>query len=133
RRLNRQPPVTLLDVFQEHARRQPHRPLLRFQDEVYTYEDVERRSNRAAWLFSRHLGLQPGQTVAVFLPNEPTYVWTWLALAKLGCSMACLNCNVRGQPLLHALATARATLLLASPSEWFPPGVGGEVGNLGCR
>ncbi|XP_009283743.2 PREDICTED: bile acyl-CoA synthetase [Aptenodytes forsteri] len=114
-RLNRRPPVTLLDVFQDHARRRPHWPLLRFQDEVYTYEDMECRSNRAARVFSRHLELQPGRTVAVFLPNEPTYVWTWLALAKLGCPMACLNCNVRGRALQHALAAARATLILASP------------------
>ncbi|NXF59729.1 S27A2 synthetase, partial [Ciccaba nigrolineata] len=110
-------PVTLLDVFQEHARRQPHRPLLRFQDEVHTYEDVERRSNRAARVLSRCLGLQPGRAVAVFLPNEPTYVWAWLALAKLGCPMACLNTNVRARALRHALAAAGATLVLASPGE----------------
>ncbi|NWS64856.1 S27A2 synthetase, partial [Chunga burmeisteri] len=128
RRLNRQPSITLLDVFQEHVRRRPRWPLLRFQDEIYTYEDMERRSNRAARVFSRHLGLQSGQTVAVFLPNEPTYVWTWLALAKLGCPMACLNYNVRGRALQHALAAAQATLVLASPGEWPPPGVEGGVG-----
>ncbi|KAF1416973.1 Very long-chain acyl-CoA synthetase, partial [Spheniscus humboldti] len=125
------PPVTLLDVFQDHARRRPHWPLLRFRDEVYTYEDVERRSNRAARVFSRHLELQPGRTVAVFLPNEPTYVWTWLALAKLGCPMACLNCNVRGRALQHALAAAQATLILASPGEWLPPRGGQKFGVLG--
>ncbi|NWX45520.1 S27A2 synthetase, partial [Steatornis caripensis] len=117
RRLKRRPPVTLLDVFQQHARRRPHRPLLRFQDEVYTYDAVERRSNRAARVFSRRLGLRPGQTVAVFLPNEPAYVWTWLALAKLGCPMACLNYNVRGRALRHALAAAQAALMLASAGE----------------
>ncbi|GAB0202168.1 bile acyl-CoA synthetase [Grus japonensis] len=115
RRLNRRPPVTLLDVFQEHVRRRPCWPLLLFQDEVYTYEEVERWSNRAARAFSRRLELRLGQTVAVFLPNEPTYVWTWLALAKLGCPMACLNCNARGRALRHALGAAGATLLLASP------------------
>ncbi|NXL54824.1 S27A2 synthetase, partial [Podilymbus podiceps] len=123
------PPITLLDVFQDHVRRRPLQPLLLFQDEVYTYEDVERRSNRAARLFSRRLGLQPAQTVAVFLPNEPTYVWTWLALAKLGCPMACLNCNVRGRALRHALAAARADLVLASPGERLPPAAwGGDRG-----
>ncbi|NXO58612.1 S27A2 synthetase, partial [Aramus guarauna] len=117
RRLNRRPAVTLLDVFQGHVRRWPRRPLLLFQDEVYTYEEVERRSNRVARAFSQRLQLRPGETVAVFLPNEPTYVWTWLALAKLGCPMACLNCNARGRALRHALGAAGATLLLASPGE----------------
>ncbi|NXX20514.1 S27A2 synthetase, partial [Podargus strigoides] len=117
RRLSSRPPVTLLDVFQRHARRRPRQPLLRFGDEVYTYEDMERRSNRAARAFSRRLGLRPGGTVAVFLPNEPAYVWTWLALAKLGCPMACLNCNVRARALRHALAASRAALVLASAGE----------------
>ncbi|XP_046760790.1 bile acyl-CoA synthetase isoform X2 [Gallus gallus] len=82
-------------------------------DEVYTFSDMERRSNRAARAFALRLGLQPGQTVAVFLPNVPAYVWTWLALAKLGCAMACLNCNVRGRALLHARSAARADIVLS--------------------
>ncbi|NWR11738.1 S27A2 synthetase, partial [Paradoxornis webbianus] len=108
RRLSRRPPVTLLDVFRRHARLRPRRPLLLFQDQLYTFEDVERRSNRAAWALSRRLGLSGGRAVAVFLPNEPAYLWTWLALAKLGCPMACLNCNVRGRALRHALEAAGA-------------------------
>ncbi|XP_050174869.1 long-chain fatty acid transport protein 2-like [Myiozetetes cayanensis] len=114
RRFARSPPETLLDVFLLHARRRPQQPLLRFQDELYTYEDVDLRSNRAAWVLQRHLRLSPGVTVAVFLPNSPTYVWTWLALAKLGCVMACVNTNARGQALRHALEAAGATLLLTS-------------------
>ncbi|NXC38154.1 S27A2 synthetase, partial [Penelope pileata] len=111
------PPVTLLQVFQHHARRQPHRPLLLFRDELLTYSDVERRSNRAARAFAQRLGLRPGQTAAVFLPNVPAYVWSWLALAKLGCAMACLNCNVRGRALLHALGAARADVVLSCSGE----------------
>ncbi|NXB76416.1 S27A2 synthetase, partial [Donacobius atricapilla] len=125
RRLSRRPPVTLLDVFLQHARHRPHRPLLRFQDQVYTFEDMDRRSNRAAWALSRRLGLRGGRTVAVLLPNEPAYVWTWLALAKLGCPMACLNCNVRGRALRHALEAAQATVVLASPGERGQRGAGG--------
>ncbi|NXD04343.1 S27A2 synthetase, partial [Certhia familiaris] len=128
RRLSRRPALTLLDVFRQHARLQPGRPLLLFQDEVYTFEDMDRRSDRAAWALSRRLGLSGGDTVAVFLPNEPAYLWTWLALAKLGCAMACLNCNVRGRALRHALQAAGATLVLASPSE-----AGGQRGALGTR
>ncbi|KAM8794782.1 long-chain fatty acid transport protein 5 [Eudromia elegans] len=115
RRLCRRPPVTLLEVFRGHARRRPRRPLLRFGEELYTYGDVERRSSRAARALARRPGLRRGQTVAVFLPNCPAYVWTWLALAKLGCAMACLNSNARGRALRHALAAAGATVVLAGP------------------
>ncbi|NWS36851.1 S27A2 synthetase, partial [Polioptila caerulea] len=117
RRLARHPATTLLDVFQRHARLRPRSPLLRFQDRLYTFEDLDRLSDRAARAFGGHLGLGGGRTVAVFMPNEPAYVWTWLALAKLGCPMACLNCNVRGRALRHALQAARATLMLASAGE----------------
>lgn len=117
RRFHRRPPVALLDVFQENVRRRPRRPLLLFQNEVYTYDAVDRRSNAAARCFARRLGLGPGETAAVFCPNCPTYVWTWLALAKLGCPMACLNTNARGRALRHAVAAARAPLLLASAGE----------------
>ncbi|XP_051632296.1 long-chain fatty acid transport protein 2-like [Manacus candei] len=115
RRFARSPPETLLDVFLLHARRRPRQPLLLFQDELYTYEDVDLRSNRAARALQRRLGLSPGATVAVFLPNSPTYLWTWLALAKLGCAMACVNTNARGRALRHALEAAGATQVLASP------------------
>uniref|UniRef100_A0A8B9EPE5 long-chain-fatty-acid--CoA ligase n=1 Tax=Anser cygnoides TaxID=8845 RepID=A0A8B9EPE5_ANSCY len=98
----------------ERKTKPPQGQTRRGKDKRHTYGDVEQLSSRAARVFSQRLGLQPGQTVAVFLPNEPTYVWTWLALAKLGCAMACLNYNVRGQALLHALAAARATFVLAS-------------------
>ncbi|NWT63535.1 S27A2 synthetase, partial [Erythrocercus mccallii] len=98
-RLSRRPPVTLLDVFLQHARSRPRRPLLLFQDEIYTFQDLEELSNRAAWALRGHLGLRAGDTVAVLLPNSPAYLWTWLALAKLGCAMACVNCNVRGRAL----------------------------------
>ncbi|XP_032601896.3 long-chain fatty acid transport protein 5 [Taeniopygia guttata] len=115
RRLAARPPVTLLDVFRRHVRLRPQQPLLIFQEQIYTFEDIERRSNRAAWALRRRLGLRRGRTVAVFLPNVPEYLWTWLALAKLGCPMACLNCNVRGRALRHALEAAEATAVLASP------------------
>ncbi|NXU39875.1 S27A2 synthetase, partial [Drymodes brunneopygia] len=131
RRLSRRPAVTLLDVFRQHARRRPRHPLLLFQGDTYTYGDIERLSNRAAWALSRHVGLRSGDTVAVYLPNEPAYLWTWLALAKLGCAMACLNCNVRARALRHALDAAGATVMLASPGERGTMGHSGGHGGQG--
>ncbi|NXK88992.1 S27A2 synthetase, partial [Formicarius rufipectus] len=117
RRFARSPPETMLDVFQSHARRRPRHPLLLFQDETHTYGAVDRLSNRAARALWERFAFPAGTAVAVFLPNSPTYVWTWLALAKLGWAMACVNCNARGRALRHALDAAGATVLLTSPGE----------------
>ncbi|NXS52542.1 S27A2 synthetase, partial [Brachypteracias leptosomus] len=112
------PPVTFLQTFQERARRNPQKVLLRFQDETYTYGEAEGLSNRLARVLQRRLALWPSPpTVAVLLPNCPGYVWAWLALAKLGWPMACVNCNTRGRALLHAMDTAGATALLAGTGE----------------
>ena len=61
--------------------------------------------------------------MAIFMGNEPAYVWLGLGLMKLGCAMACLNYNIRAKSLLHCFQCSGAKVLLASP---------GEPGNLGA-
>lgn len=113
----RRPPRTLLDVFGQRARRAPEKPLLLFRDEVYTYRQVERRSNQVARALREQAGLRQGDCVALYLANQPAYLWIWLGCAKLGCALACLNCNVRGRPLVHSFQASGAKVLLADPGE----------------
>lgn len=130
----RRPVRTVLQVFLERARSTPHKPFVLFQDETLTYAQVDRRSNQVARALRDHLGLRQGDCVAIFLGNEPAYVWLWLGLVKLGCAMSCLNCNIRAQSLLHCFQCCGAKVLLASPGEpgssgpWHraPPRTGGE-------
>ncbi|KAM9645826.1 long-chain fatty acid transport protein 2 isoform 2-T2 [Trichechus inunguis] len=111
----RRPVRTILRVFQEKARQNPHKPLVLFGDETLTYAQVDRRSNQVARALHDHLGLRQGDCVALFMGNEPAYVWLWLGLAKLGCPMACLNYNIRAKSLLHCFQCCEAKVLLASP------------------
>ncbi|XP_062998648.1 long-chain fatty acid transport protein 2 [Elgaria multicarinata webbii] len=111
----RVPPHTVLEVFRQRARRAPRKPMLLFGDEVYTYEQVERRSNQAARALREHAGARQGDAVALVLGNAPAYVWLWLGCAKLGCAMACLNCNVRGSSLVRSFQCSGAGVLLADP------------------
>ncbi|XP_047594687.1 long-chain fatty acid transport protein 2 [Lutra lutra] len=112
---HRRPVRTLLHVFLEKVRRNPHKPFLLYRDETLTYAQVDRRSNQVARALREHLGLRQGDCVAVFLGNEPAYVWLWLGLVKLGCAMACLNYNIRAKSLLHCFQCCSAKVLLASP------------------
>ncbi|XP_049754647.1 long-chain fatty acid transport protein 2 [Elephas maximus indicus] len=111
----RRPVRTILQVFLEKVRQTPHKPFLLFRDETLTYAQVDRRSNQVARALREHLGLRQGDCVALFMGNEPAYVWLWLGLAKLGCPMACLNYNIRAKSLLHCFQCCGAKVLLASP------------------
>ncbi|XP_053221096.1 long-chain fatty acid transport protein 2 isoform X2 [Podarcis raffonei] len=115
RAASRVPPRTLVEVFRQRARQAPQKPMLLFREEVYTYEQVERRSNQVARALREHAGLRQGDTVALFLGNQPAYVWLWLGCAKLGCAMACLNCNIRARSLVHCFQCSGAKVLLADP------------------
>ncbi|EGW04996.1 Very long-chain acyl-CoA synthetase [Cricetulus griseus] len=99
----------------ERARQTPHKPFLLFRDETLTYAQVDRRSNQVARVLHDQLGLRQGDCVALFMSNEPAYVWIWLGLLKLGCPMACLNYNIRSKSLLHCFQCCGAKVLLASP------------------
>ncbi|NXD74828.1 S27A2 synthetase, partial [Eolophus roseicapillus] len=114
RRLARNPPVTLLERFHWHVRHHPSRILLRCRDQELSYGDLELWSNRAARVLSERLRLRAGDVVAAFLLNGAPYVWTWLALAKLRCPMACVNTNVRGPALRRAVEEAGAVAVIAS-------------------
>uniref|UniRef100_A0A2K5X1S3 long-chain-fatty-acid--CoA ligase n=2 Tax=Macaca TaxID=9539 RepID=A0A2K5X1S3_MACFA len=111
----RRPARTILRAFLEKARQTPHKPFLLFRDETLTYAQVDQRSNQVARALHDHLGLRQGDCVALFMGNEPAYVWLWLGLVKLGCAMACLNYNIRAKSLLHCFQCCGAKVLLASP------------------
>ncbi|XP_053118384.1 long-chain fatty acid transport protein 2-like [Hemicordylus capensis] len=113
--LERSPPFIFLDVFLEKVQKHPEKPLVLFEDEVYSYRDIDRLSSQAARVFQSHLGLKEGQTVAVFLKNIPAYLWVWMGLEKIGCAMACINYNIRSKSLLHVLSSCEAKVLLTTP------------------
>ncbi|XP_004396599.1 PREDICTED: very long-chain acyl-CoA synthetase isoform X4 [Odobenus rosmarus divergens] len=111
----RRPVRTILHFFLQKARQTPHKPFLLFSDETLTYSQVDRRSNQVARALRDHLGLRQGDCVAIFMGNEPAYVWLCLGLVKLGCAVACLNYNIRAKSLLHCFQCCGAKVLLASP------------------
>ncbi|XP_051917388.1 long-chain fatty acid transport protein 2-like isoform X2 [Hippocampus zosterae] len=104
----------VLDAFLAAARRHPAKTFLHFEGERFSYGEVDRRSNRVARVLRQEAHLREGDTVALFLGNEPNLVWTWLGLAKLGCPVALLNFNIRAKSLLHCFSCCGAKVLVTS-------------------
>ncbi|XP_029993431.1 long-chain fatty acid transport protein 2 [Sphaeramia orbicularis] len=110
-----QPFYSILDCFLDAVRSHPSKVFVHFEGRAHTYEEADKHSNRVARALQAEVRLQEGDPVALFLPNEPTFIWVWLGLAKLGCPAALLNFNIRSKSLLHCFSCCGAKVLLTSP------------------
>lgn len=111
------PFYSILDRFLDQVARQPHKKFILFEESSYTYSQADKESNRVARALSTHAHLKEGDTVALFLGNEPQFVWLWLALTKLGCCASLLNYNIRSKSLLHCFSCCDAKVLVAGAGE----------------
>ena len=101
-----------------------HRPFCRHvqASSSYTYGQAERLSNQLAHFFLSQRLLVPANldpvhrryTVALLMENCPTFIFTWMALAKLGCTIALINTSLQGAQLRQALHTASASVVVVS-------------------
>ncbi|XP_026195295.1 long-chain fatty acid transport protein 6 [Anabas testudineus] len=103
---------TVLDRFVQQAERIPDKPFVIYEGRTHTYRDVERRSNRLAHVFLHRVRLKKGDCVAVLMSNEPDFLCVWFGLAKVGCSVAFLNTNIKSKSLLHCFNCCGAKTLI---------------------
>ncbi|XP_072550624.1 long-chain fatty acid transport protein 2-like [Salminus brasiliensis] len=107
------PCYTVLDCFLDNVKKHPKKTFILFEEQSYSYEDADRLSNKVARAVQQHCGVKEGDTVALFMGNEPFFVWTWLGLSKLGCTVSFLNYNIRSKSLLHCFSCCKAKVLIA--------------------
>lgn len=103
---------TVLDKFLSHARKQPQKPFIIYEGGIYTYGDVDKRSNKIAHALLNNSSLKKGDIVALLMSNEPDFVHVWFGLAKLGCVVAFLNSNLRSNSLLHCVSACEPTAVV---------------------
>ncbi|KAL2088891.1 hypothetical protein ACEWY4_015790 [Coilia grayii] len=113
-RRKRRPLFLAVDRFIEQSVLCPNRTFIVFENKSYSYRDADRESNKIANALRAHSRLQSGETAALFMGNEPTFMFTWLALAKLGCPAAFLNQNIRSKSLLHCFNCCNAKVIIAT-------------------
>ncbi|MDP3404132.1 MAG: long-chain-acyl-CoA synthetase [Brevundimonas sp.] len=99
--------ANVADDLEAAVDRHPSRTAILFEDERWTYGDLEQRANRyAAW--ARAEGIAPGSTVALFMENRPDYLAVWFGMAKVGVATALINTQLTGAGLAHCIDTAGA-------------------------
>lgn len=86
---------------------------LRFKDKEYTYEEINRFSDRCANAFVAQ-GAKKGDKIAIMLPNCPEYLFIWFGSAKVGAVEVPINTAYKGEFLRHALDLSDSKILFIS-------------------
>lgn len=104
--------ATLGAVVREQAEALGDKPFLEFLDRKISFAELDSLTDRVAAGF-RELGVEPGNTVCLMMPNCAEFVLAWFGLAKLGAVEVPVNVAQRGDGLKHVLGNSDATVLVA--------------------
>lgn len=104
----------LADIFQKLVEEDPNKPCIVFNQQTWTFKDVDEYSNKIAYIFKHKYNLKKGDCVALYLENKPEYVATWIGLSKVGVISSLINTNLKNQPLLHSIQVSKPKCVLYS-------------------
>jgi acyl-CoA synthetase (AMP-forming)/AMP-acid ligase II len=104
-------PPSIVHAFVEHAERQPDQPCLSFEGESWSRGRLHGQARRWAAALQRW-GLEPGQRVALFLENSPSFLSSYLGVHLAGGIVVLVNTQYRQVELRHILADAGVILVV---------------------
>ncbi|WP_410169458.1 AMP-binding protein, partial [Actinacidiphila rubida] len=103
--------VTVPQLFAERVRQAPDAPAVELGDEVLSYAELDRRSDRLALRLIER-GVRPGEPVALFLERSPDLVVATLAVLKAGGAYVPLHAGHPAERLSWVLADCGARVLV---------------------
>jgi len=87
------------------------REFFRYKDQVFSYEDLDRESDRVA-AGMQELGIGKGDKVAIVMKNRPEFLFLWFGLSKLGAVEVPINTAHRGDILTYMIDKADCKLVV---------------------
>ncbi len=105
----------LAERFAGMVKQHPGRECVVTENRRLTYDEVDRQSAALASAWAS-LGVQPGDRIAVDLPNWPEWVVSFLAAARMGGGVVPLNPSLGYHELRYQLRHAEAHLAVAADS-----------------
>ena len=105
-------PVSVSHVFKDWVKKQPKKQCIIYEEQIWTFQDMENYGNKRARLFSEKFNLKRGDCIALMMENRPEYVGIWYGMSKIGVITALINTNLRSKVLLHSIEIAQPKLLI---------------------
>ncbi|MCK9544169.1 MAG: acyl-CoA synthetase [Novosphingobium sp.] len=99
-----------------HVAAEPGKPaaILAETGETLTYGELEERANQGAHFF-RSLGIEAGQTIAIWLPNILEYFVVYWAAQRAGLYITPISTRLTAEEAAYILADSGARALVTSP------------------
>lgn len=91
----------------------PDKTALIFEEKSYTYQELDRLANRMANGLKK-LGVTKGDRVALFLPNIPEFIISYLGTLKLGAIAVSLNVMLKSSEVSFILNDCTAKVLVTT-------------------
>jgi long-chain acyl-CoA synthetase len=111
--------VSIVDAFEQVARRQPDAPALSWRNTKWSYEELRRGSSAVAAALEKR-AVPRGARIALLLRNSPQYVALYYGVLAAGCVAVPLNAQERWVVLARQIEHCGATVLIGDPAhpEW---------------
>jgi long-chain acyl-CoA synthetase len=91
----------------------PHKTAILFEGGSLTYQELNSISNRIANGLSQW-GVEPGDRVAIFLPNIPEFMGCYFAIQKLGAVAVTLNSSLKAREARFILNDCQAKIVITT-------------------
>jgi acyl-CoA synthetase (AMP-forming)/AMP-acid ligase II len=101
---------------EEHAHKRPSAPAIRFQDDEFSYQEVNKWVNRYSHYFLSQ-GITAGDTIGINIENRPECLIAVLATVKIGAIAAMINTSQRGEVLLHSINLVKPKMMLIGEEQ----------------
>lgn len=104
------------DLLEKQAKSFAQKPAIIFQDVPVTFLELRDRSFRLANSLLSY-GIKKGDKVALYLPNRPEYVYSYLALFSIGATVVPLDFMLKNDELEACLNHSETKLLIAKSKD----------------
>src|SRR5262249_54848901 len=100
-----------MDPVATHASERPERAAIAAGDRTCTYRELDARANQVARVLAGR-GVDPGERVAVMLPNGCEWFEANVAIARLGAQLVPVNWHLLREEIAWILGDADARVLV---------------------
>lgn len=106
--------MNIARILESNAKRYSNRPAIIFKDQLISFRELKELSFRFANSIIS-LGVKKGDKIAIYLPDCPEYVYSYLAIWSIGATAVPLDFMLTEDELSNCLSHSESKLLIAKP------------------